>query len=161
MRLYDAEGLVELRSNDVMTCINMAWTVRYQIYWVSFSNDAAHLPLLWLPTALKVWPLKENTQTGVADVCFSLFFVCLKKKLFGLEIIDKKIHTHTKKNSWKKRLVDQKRIQNARQVEAKLFVEFCWGANAARWQHAGAKRLTKRLVPNWYAVFGADADVRG
>lgn len=129
MRLFDADGLVELRSNNDLTCINMAWTVSYQPYWVSSSNDAAHLTLLWFPTALKVWPLKENTQTGVADVCFSLFFVCLKKKLFGLEIIDKK----KKKNSRKKGLYTRREYK----MQGKLRPNCLWSSVEVQMQQDG------------------------
>lgn len=57
---------------------------------VVLCNDAAHLHLLWFPSALTVKPLKKKTQQNdVADVAFlcSLFS---QEVLVGLAIFDKK-----------------------------------------------------------------------
>lgn len=70
---------------------------------VVLSNDAAHLYLLWLLSALKVKPLKKKKTkkiTGWLMLCSLLS----QEVLFGLAIINKQSE---------KRCADQKRTENA------------------------------------------------
>lgn len=106
----------------------MAWTASCQPSWLSFVMMLHTCTCFGFPSALKVKPKTHK----LAWLMLLFFVLCLLKKYFlALQLLIKK------KSCQKKRPVDQRRISNARQVKAKLLVEFCRDENAARWQLTG------------------------